>query len=108
MGEFDKRHDFDSEELNILYERHPFIKFQNIVESWIVPIDQMLCSMRYDNPISEVRQINGRLIVLFKEDINRNKIDLYNKIIQICDIAIFNIDRDLNQIKDKKVPQCLN
>jgi hypothetical protein len=108
MNEFKERHDFDSEDLSLLFERHPAVKFHDIPEAWIIPIDEMLCSVRYDNPFSEVRQVDGLLVVSIKDGIERTELAKYKEIISAADYKIYNIDRDLNKIKDESVPQCLN
>jgi hypothetical protein len=108
MNEFDERHDFDSEELKILSERHPSVKFYHIPEAWILPIDEMLCSVRYTIPFNEVRQINGMLVVAIKHGVSGPELAKYKEIISVADYKIYNIDRDLNQIKDERVPQCPN
>lgn len=40
--EFDRRHDFESEDLQVLANNFPEVDFYNIPEAWIIPIDKML------------------------------------------------------------------
>jgi len=108
MNEFEERHDFNSEDLGLLFERHPSVKFFDIPEAWIIPIDEMLCLVRYANPFNEVRQVDGLLVVSIKNGIKEIDLAKYKKIVSAADYKIYNIDSDLNQIKDKSVPQCLN
>ena len=61
---FDERHEFGDDDLEVLKDRWPKVAFQNIPLAWIIPIDEMLSAMRYDNPIYEMRQEFGHLIVL--------------------------------------------
>lgn len=60
--EFDSRHDWDDGELNILQSKWPQIKFKNIPQAWIIPIENFLLKSNLDN-IKEIRQEYGQLIV---------------------------------------------
>lgn len=65
--EFIKRHDFYSDELNVLFSKwQGKTTFRDIPEAWIIPIDTMLCELNEQNffPI-EVEQIFGQLYVNF-------------------------------------------
>lgn len=88
--EFDGRHDFEDDDLNILFERWPNIKFENIPVSWIVPVDEMLCHMRLNNPVKEVRQHFGQLIVITDVLTDKQK-----KIVKATENKIYSIDKDL-------------
>jgi hypothetical protein len=56
---FDSRHDFNDPDLVILKERHPSVNFISVPAAWIIAIDEMLCRMRYNNPVIEIKQEFG-------------------------------------------------
>lgn len=87
---FDERHDFEAEDIQTLYERWPEVDFYNIPVAWIVPIDTMLARMRYYNPVIQVRQEFGQLIVIHNE-LTENQ----RKIIWVAEKEISKIDEDL-------------
>lgn len=89
-NEFDHRHEFGDDDLDILSDRWPNVKFINIPSAWIWVIDEMLCTLRYDNPIKEIRQEFGQLIIMTgKTTLNQAKI------IRGTEIKILAIDADL-------------
>ena len=93
---FDARHDFNDSDIEVLKGRYPQIRFINIPTAWIVVIDEMLCSMRYHNPIVAVKQEFGQLIIDFSNDPEYQKyIDQYQKYITVAENKVFNIDKDL-------------
>lgn len=61
--EFDSRHDWDIEEENILKNNWPSIKFENIPQAWIIPIDKALLSLSDIESIKEIKQYYGQIIV---------------------------------------------
>ena len=87
---FDVRHEFESEDLEILRERWPGIRFVNIPDAWIFIIDEMLGVMRYDLRIKEIRQEYGQFIVVHDE-----LSDSHKKILKKCEAAIYKTDVDL-------------
>ena len=92
---FDYRHDFEGEDIQTIKERWPNVTFHNIPLAWIIPIDEMLCRLRYDNPIYEVRQEFGHLVVL-SVPLNSNQ----KRIIQQAEDEIYLIDVDLHMFLD--------
>lgn len=89
--EFDDRHaEDDQEDLATLQERWPSVKFHNIPVAWIVILDTMLCRMRYSNPVREVRQEFGQLIVIHGP-LRASQ----EKIIREAEQEIYAIDADL-------------
>jgi len=93
---FDARHDFNDSDLETLQDRHPSIKFINIPTAWIVAVDEMLCRMRYQNPVVTVRQEFGQLIVEFSGNPELQCfIDRYQPCITIAERKIYEADRDL-------------
>lgn len=96
---FNDRHEFDDSDIEILKERWPGINFQKIPSAWIVSIDEMLSAMRYDNPIYEIRQEFGHLIILSKPLKPNQKL-----IIEQVEKALYLIDADLHiyEVADNK------
>lgn len=64
---FDYRHEFEDDDLEVLKERWPNVGFHNIPTSWIIAIDEMFCKLRYHNPIHEIRQEFGQLVIIHDE-----------------------------------------
>lgn len=93
--EFDYRHDFEDSDLDILKERWPDVEFSNIPASWIIPVDEMMASFRYSNPIKKVWQSHGQLIV--EADILT---DIEMKKIEACEKKLKKVDIDLYEILD--------
>lgn len=91
--EFEKRHDFISHDLDLLYKKHPTVSFLNIPEAWIVPIDEMLFKLNYKK-ISHITisQHYGQFIV--STPVAEFKLK-YIKIIDETRRIIESIDRDL-------------
>lgn len=108
--EFNLRHNFDSEDIDILKERHPSVRFIDIPEAWIITIDEMLSSMRYATPVKEVRQFQGLLITILKNGLKSKNIEKYRIVINKKEQELYSIDMDLhidNEI-DKCLVKCLN
>lgn len=89
--EFNKRHNFNDEDIGLLKERWSEITFHNIPLAWVFPLDEMLCKLRYNNPIYEIRQEFGQLIILSHQLKYKN----HKVIIKKTEQAIYNIDKDL-------------
>lgn len=83
--EFDYRHDWDADELNILQSKWPTIKFKNIPQAWIFAIDKILSTNNILD-IKEIRQDYGQVIVLPHNNYIENKLENIIK----------KIDMDLN------------
>ncbi len=99
---FDERHDYSSEDLSVLQERWPEVKFVNIPDAWILILDTMLCRLRYDNPVREIRQEYGQLVVLHKPLRKRQK-----EVIQQAERQIYAVDADLMaEETDEKAQTC--
>lgn len=92
--EFSIRHDFEDDDLDILKERWSNIIFKNIPAAWIIIIDEMLCLLRYNNPIKEIHQEFGQFITLFSRELNPKQ----QQIIKRAEISIYNIDKDLYEL----------
>jgi hypothetical protein len=84
--EFDYRHDWDLDEENILKSKWPTIKFKNIPQAWIIPIDKTLSTNNILD-IKEIRQNYGHVIVLPHNNYIENKLENIIK----------KIDMDLNE-----------
>lgn len=90
--DFDERHDFCDDDIEVLKGRWPEVSFHNIPAAWIIPIDQMLCRMRYHNQIKEIRQDFGQFIVI------HNKLrPNHEKILKRAEQEIYEIDVDLQK-----------
>jgi hypothetical protein len=91
-SEFQKRHDFDSEELAVLKAHYPSISFTDIPEAWIYILDQML--ERISGKVRKVYQLCGYLIVeasLSDDEMNiveRFERKLYEADIDLHDTAL--------------------
>lgn len=89
--EFDYRHDFESDDLDLLNNRFPTICFLNIPVDWICLIDNLLTNISSLDRIKEVRQEFGQLIIINNYSLtetDRNLIEYYSK-------KITNSDMDL-------------
>lgn len=98
--EFIKRHDFYSEDLDLLFNKwQPKTLFKNIPEAWILPIDTMLSELNKENFFpKEVEQIFGQLYVNFGSIIDTFTTDqefTYKAIIKHTVEQIKLIDEDL-------------
>jgi len=94
--EFIKRHDFYSEDLDLLCSKWPRTKFKDIPEAWIIPIDEMLLELSMLNifPIS-IQQRFGLFFVRYPELIlDEDLVVDYNKIPE--DKLYLNIQLDAN------------
>lgn len=89
---FNQRHKFQHEDLQVLKERWPNIQFNNIPDAWIWPIDILLSRLRYNNPISEIRQEFGQICFIY----NKKPSKYQNHVIKKCESEIYNIDFDIN------------
>ena len=110
--EFIKRHDFYSEDLDLLASKYNKTKLINIPEAWILPIDEMLLGLSNINifPIY-VEQKFGMLFVKYNE-IKENSLEyqynpndipydkLYLKFQDTANIKIKFIDEDLYLFMD--------
>lgn len=93
VQEFNRRHDFEDSDIDILKERHPNIEFQDIPVAWIVIIDQALSRLRYKKEkIKSVRQEYGQLIFQFDLEVFTPKTA---EIIHHMHEQIKKIDKDL-------------
>ncbi len=92
--EFQHRHDFDSEDLEVLRNNFPGVKIGNIPEAWIILIDKML--QKIFNHVSAIEQHFGFLVVNY---IDYNEKDLYNvkKVVKSFENKLYAIDKDLHQ-----------
>ena len=90
--EFDKRHEFDTEDVKYLYKRYPKIKFSNIPLAWVINIDDLLCDLPH-SIISEIRQDFGQPIFIFKDDLSK-----YKSKIDECERRLLSIDKDLHKL----------
>lgn len=116
--EFRKRHDFYSEDLDVLFNKWDKTSFKDIPEAWILPIDEMLLELSKINifPIS-IQQQFGLLFVRYrelklKEDLNikyseisedksylKIQSEAYYKIKSIDEDLYLFMDLDLNDIE---------
>ena len=92
--EFDKRHDFESSDLNYLYKKYSNIVFSNIPYAWVINIDDMLCELPHTS-IAEIRQDFGQPIFILK---NKEEKEKYQSILNKFDKALRYIDKDLHQL----------
>ena len=78
--------------------------------AWIIGIDEMLSSMRYGMPLKEVRQFEGMLITVFRDDLEMKNLDRYRTVINKKEQELYSIDMDLHidQEIDKCLVKCLN
>ena len=108
--EIDSRQDLSSEDVDVQRERHPSVRFINIPDAWIIGIDEMLSSMRYGMPLKEVRQFEGMLITVFRDDLEMKNLDRYRTVINKKEQELYSIDMDLHidQEIDKCLVKCLN
>lgn len=91
--EFNKRHDFEDSDIDLLKERHPNIKFHAIPVAWVIVIDQVLSRLRYKKEkIRSVSQEYGQLIFQFDLDTFTPKTA---EIIRHMHDQIKQIDKDL-------------
>lgn len=89
---FDGRHEFENEDINVFLDRWSGVKCSNIPAAWILPLDQMLSQFRCCNPIVEIRQEFGQLVL-----INKEVTDKQQKMIDRAKRAIFLLDVDLHK-----------
>lgn len=89
--EFYKRHDFESKDLEVLYNKFPKVSFKNIPEAWIVLIDKMLNEVG-TYYIKSVEQHYGLLCIT---ETNPQYLDL--SIVDKYEKRIYNIDKDLHE-----------
>ena len=61
--EFNYRHNFNAEDIGILQQKYPNIKFVNIPEAWIICVDNMLQCLKEYN-IRCIQQYYGFLSVI--------------------------------------------
>jgi len=93
---FDARHDFNDSDLEILQDRYPAVEFIDIPAAWIIAIDEMLCGMRYHNPVVTVRQAFGQLVVEFSRSPEMQEfIDRYQPYVAVAERKVYEADRDL-------------
>lgn len=88
---FHERHNFDDEDLQLLKERWPTVEFENIPNAWIIPIDEMLFRLRYNNPIIKITQYYGQPVI-YHSELN----DKQRRIIKRAEQDLKQIDEDLN------------
>jgi len=86
---FRKRHDFNTEELKLLQDNFPKIKFIDIPEAWIVLVDKMLRETHED--VKSVEQHCGLLCVT--ENVPG---DLDLSIVSKYEQRLYKIDKDLH------------
>ena len=88
--EFQKRHDFNSEELDVLNNNFPNVQFKNIPEAWIVLLDKMLRETGTDH-VKSVEQHCGLLCVSETKprELDLSIVDKYEK-------RLYKIDEDLH------------
>jgi len=93
--EFERRHDFESTELDVLRERFANTFFGDIPEAWIVPIDETLTRL-YSDPfrVRAVDQRYGFLVVTFRD--GREVSAEHRKIVKTLEQRLYDIDRDLH------------
>lgn len=90
--EFNKRHDFNSDDLKVLQNNFPNIKFKNIPEAWIVLIDSMLLELKkYNYIVNNVSQYFGHLIIK-----SSNTDIKFKKIVAKYEKNLYSIDIDLH------------
>lgn len=93
-AEFVDRHDFYSDDLNILFGKWQNIKFENIPEAWIILIDNMLLDLSKFNILPKrITQSFGQLLVIwgFLDNIT----EIQENIIKSTSEEIKLIDEDL-------------
>lgn len=99
--EFIKRHDFYSEDLDVLFSKwQNKTTFTNIPEAWILPIDTMLLELNEKNLFPKrIEQKFGQLFVMFSKDVLNNFTELqqieHDKIVNRTIEKIKLIDEDL-------------
>lgn len=94
--EFNKRHDFNTSGIKYLKNKFKDIKFNNIPDAWIYPLEKFLNTRYIKNIVIEVSQENGDIKIIKASD--KLYQDFYNKKASelIDDIEL--IDIDLYQI----------
>lgn len=95
--EFDKRHDFNSTELNVLKDNFPHVGFYNIPEAWIIIVDKML--RKISNDVSYVSQEYGFLRVVLKGS-KENDFNYISKQMDVAQKRVRAIDKDLHDLMD--------
>jgi len=89
--EFNHRHNFEDEDIEILKERWVNVEFESIPVAWIILIDEMLTYLRYNNPISKIKQDFGQLII----QTNKKPTEKQSAVIKLTEEKIRSIDEDL-------------
>ena len=89
--EFNFRHDFDVDDIDILKKKYPEVKFLNIPEAWIIQVDNMMQCLKSYNVVC-VQQQYGFLSVILKESTPESK-----QIIQYFENKMYQIDIDLHK-----------
>lgn len=61
--EFNKRHDFEYEDIDFLPKKYGYITFKEIPEAWVCPIDHCLEKMEDPTKVTKMSQYSGLLVI---------------------------------------------
>jgi len=90
---FQKRHQFKYDDLNFLPKKYTHIKFCNIPEAWVYPLDKILSQMKDNTTIKLIQQIMGFISIDKKCEVSSEdnlKLQRLDQMLTSVDIDIFN------------------
>jgi len=99
-SEFNKRHDFEYEDIDFLPKKYNHISFRKIPEAWVCPIDHCLEKMEDLMKVSEISQYSG-LLVVHCDNISENDRQLLVEL----DKTLRLIDLDLHEQLENGIGQ---
>ena len=89
--EFKDRHDFGDDDLMVLQNNHPTVRFESIPTAWIMVLDQML--MGISEQVRCVSQYYGQMVVFWKG----KPTDKAFRSVKLAERKLYMLDEDLHQ-----------